>query len=128
METSIFLAKVIGLFGAISTLAIMIRYKLHLVMEENTAKNPTTIYLSGFLFLILGILLTVSHQLWTRDWRVVITILGWLILIKGIMRILFPDTVQELIEKKKNDRRFILAEVVTFFISIYLIYQGFIVN
>lgn len=128
METSIFLAKVIGLFGAISTLAIIIRYKLHLAMEENAAKNPTTIYLSGFLFLMLAILLIVSHQVWTRDWRVVITILGWLILVKGIIRIFFHDAVKKLIEKKKSDRRFLLAEVVTFFISIYLLYQGFIVN
>jgi len=35
METSIFLAKVIGLFGAISTLAIIFRYKTHLEMEGN---------------------------------------------------------------------------------------------
>lgn len=126
METSIFLAKVIGLFGAISTLAIIIRYKLHIAMEENAAKYPTTIHLSGFLFLMLGILLTVSHQVWTWDWRVVITILGWLILVKGIMRIVFPDTVKKLIEKKKNDKRFLLAEIVTFIISVYLLYQGFI--
>jgi uncharacterized membrane protein len=75
---------------------------------------------------MLGILLTVSHQVWTRDWRVVITILGWLILVKGVMRILFPDTVKKLIKKKKNNRRYLLAEVVTFFISVYLIYKGFI--
>jgi len=128
METSIFLAKVIGLFGAISTLAIMLRYKKHLEMEEHAAKSPTTIYLSGFFFLMLGILLTVSHQVWTMDWRVVITILGWLILVKGIVRILIPNFVRNLLKKKKSDNRFFLAEVIVFIISIYLIYQGFIVN
>ena len=129
METSIFLAKVTGLFGAISTLAIIIRYKLHFAMEENAAKNPATIHLSGYLFLMLGILLTVSHQVWTRDWRVVITIIGWLILLKGLMRILFPGTIKKLTEKKiKNEKRFLLTEVVTFLISLYLIYQGFFVN
>ena len=128
METSIFLAKVIGLFGVISTLAIIFRYKIHLKLEENAAKSPSMIYLSGFLFLMPGILITVSHQVWTLDWRVIITILGWLILVKGIMRILFPDIVKNLIEKKKSDKRFLLAEVVTFIVSIYLIYQGFIAN
>ena len=128
METSIFLAKVIGLFGAISTMAIIICYKSHIAMEENASKNPTTIYLSGFLFLMLGVLLIVSHQIWTCDWRVIITILGWLVLAKGIMRILFTDKVKNLINKKKNDKRFLLAEIVSFLISTYLIYQGFIVN
>jgi hypothetical protein len=128
METSIFLAKVLGLFGAISTLAIISRYKMHLKMEEDAAKSPSMIYLSGYLFLGLGILITVSHQVWTADWRTNITILGWLILLKGLMRILFPDTIKKLIEKKKSDQRFILAEIIAFLISIYLIYQGFIVN
>ncbi|MBL4862473.1 MAG: hypothetical protein JKY09_05585 [Crocinitomicaceae bacterium] len=62
------------------------------------------------------------------DWRVVITILGWLILVKGIVRILIPNFVRNLLKKKKSDNRFFLAEVIVFIISIYLIYQGFIVN
>jgi hypothetical protein len=128
MENSIFLAKVIGLFGAISTLTIILRYKRHIVMEQNAAKNPLVIYLSGFLFLMLGSILTVSHPVWTRDWRVVVTILSWLILVKGAIRILYPNTVKKLIEKKISDRRYILAEVVAFFISLYLIYRGFIDN
>lgn len=128
METSIFLAKTIGLFGAISTLAIIINYKFHLAMEKNAAKNLTIIYLSGFLFLMLGILITVSHQVWTWNWRVIITILGWIILVKGIGRILFPKTVKKLIEKRKNNKLFLLSEIIAFLISIYLLYQGFIIN
>ena len=128
METSIFLAKVIGLFGAISTLAILVRYKTYLEMEEDAIKNPGITYLSGFFILIIGILLTVSHQVWTWDWRVIITIASWLLLIKGTIRIVFPETVNKLIEKKKNDRRFLLAEVAVLLISLYLMYQGFIVH
>jgi len=125
METSIFLAKVIGLFGAISTIAIIIRYRLHLAIEEDAVKSPTLVVLSGFIFLMLGIILTVGHQVWAPDWRIVITILGWMVLAKGIMRTLFPETVKKMIERKKSDKRFFLGEVFAFFISIYLMYHGF---
>ena len=125
METSIFLAKVIGLFGAISTLAIMVRYKTFLEIEAEAAKNSILIYLSGFLVLILGLLIVVSHQVWTRDWRVAITIFGWLFLLKGIIRIFFPETVKKLFEKKRNDRRFIIAQAMFFLFSLFLIYKGF---
>lgn len=128
METSIFLAKVIGLSGAISTLAVLIRYKTLLEMEEHAAKNPVLTYFSGFLFLVVGVLIVISHQVWTWDWRVVITIIGWLVLTKGIIRIFFPETVRRLIEKKRNNHWFLVAEVVVLISSLYLIYQGFVVH
>lgn len=128
METTIFLARAIGLFGAISTLAIIVRYKTYLAMEESAVKNPAMLYLSGFFILLVGILLVISHQVWTQDWRVIITIIGWLILIKGLLRIFFPERIKRLIEKKQTDRRFLLSEIAVFLLSLYLIYQGFIVN
>ena len=67
METSIFLAKVIGLVSVISTIAVLVRYKEHLAFEEETVKNPVLVYLGGFVFLVLGVLLVVSHSVWTLD-------------------------------------------------------------
>ena len=128
IETSIFLAKIIGLFGTISTLAILVRYKIYLEIEEDATRNPVMIYVSGFFILIIGVLLTVSHQVWTLDWRVLITIIGWLTFLKGTLRIFFPETIKKLIKKKKYDRRFLLAEVTVLLVSLYLVYQGFIVH
>ena len=127
METSIFLAKVVGLSGAISTLAIIIRYKAFTEMEEQASKNPVILYLSGFTLIVLGSLLVSSHQIWTRDWRVVVTLIGWLLLVKGALRIFLPELVIRLLAKKKNNRNFMIAEVFVFLISLYLLYQGFFV-
>ncbi len=128
IETSIFLAKIIGLFGVISTLAILVHYKRYLKIEEDAVRNPAMIYASGFFILIIGVLLIVSHQVWTRDWRVLITIIGWLTFLKGTLRIFFPKKVKNLIEKKRDDRRFLLAEVTVLLVSLYLVYQGFIIH
>jgi len=128
METSLFLAKVIGLVSVTSTAAILIRYKESLALEDEAAKSPALIYLSGFAFLILGTLLVVSHSVWTFDWRLVITIMGWLVLLKGAGRIFFPSAVRRLIEKKRDDRRFLLGEVVVLLVGLYLLYYGFIAS
>lgn len=125
METSIFLAKVIGLSGAISTLAIIIRYKAFMEMEDQASKNPVILYLSGFTFIILGSLLVSSHQVWIRDWRVVITVIGWLLLIKGVLRIFFPELVIKLLAKKKNNHHFMIVEIFVLLVSLYLVYQGY---
>lgn len=128
METSIFLARVIGLVGVISTAAVLARYKESLAFEEKLVKNPANIYVSGFLIVILGVLLLVSHPAWTADWRVVITILGWLVLLKGLMRIFFPEAVRRLIQKKQSNRWFILGEFIMLLVGFYLLYYGFIVS
>ena len=127
METSIFLAKVIGLVSVISTIAVLVRYKEHLAFEEETVKNPVLVYLSGFVFLVLGVLLVVSHSVWTLDWRIVITIMSWLVLLKGAGRIFFPNAVMLLIAKKRDNRKFIIGEVVVLLAGLYLLYYGFLV-
>ena len=127
MDTSIFLAKVIGLVSVISTTAVLIHYKKSLALEEEAMKNPAATYLSGFAILILGVLLVVSHSVWTSDWRVVITIMGWLVLLKGVGRIFFPNAVMRLISKKRDNRKFIIGEVVVLLVGLYLLYYGFLV-
>jgi|SRR3989344_3288567 len=127
IETSIFLAKILGLLGTIATLAIILNYKDYLKIEEDAVKNSANIYLSGFLFLIFGVLLIIGHQLWVWDWRVIITIIGWLTFTKGTLRIFFPKKIKKLIQKKRHHSIFFLAEAIVFVISLYLIYQGFFV-
>lgn len=95
-------------------------------MEEKLAQNPGAIYASGFVFLMFGILILVMHHVWSSDWKIIITIIGWLTLLKGAMRVLYPKSIKNFAEKKMNDGRFILAEIGTFIISAYLVYIGFV--
>lgn len=127
METSIFLAKVIGLISVISATAVLVRYKKNLAFEKDAVANPGVAALAGYAILILGVLLVVSHSVWILDWRLVITILSWLVLLKGVGRIFFPEAVKNLIEKKQKDRRFMLGEAVMILVGLYLLYYGFIV-
>ncbi len=127
MDNSIFLAKVIGLISVISTAAVMVRYKESLLLEEEAIKNSSFAYMSGFFFMILGILIIVSHSIWILDWRLIITLFGWTHLLKGLGRIFFPNSIRDVIKKKKDNHKFILGEVMVFLIGLYLLYVGFIV-
>ena len=127
METSLFLAKVVGLSLAISTLAIIVRHKMFKEVIEQASKSFLTICLSGFTFIILGALLISSHNIWTLDWRVIITVIGWALLLKGSLRIFFPELVLNLLAQKKNTSLFMFAELLVFLASLYLLYQGYFV-
>ena len=40
--------------------------------------------------LICGVLSVRGHNLWVRDWRVIVTIVGWAVMLKSIVLILAP--------------------------------------
>src|SRR6185295_8952553 len=46
---------------------------------------------TGVVCLGLGLLLVVSHNLWVAAWPVVITIVGWALIVQGFLRLFWPD-------------------------------------
>ena len=126
MEISIFLAKVIGVIGTLSVLPIIFRYQQSVTLDERMVKNKIFNYLSGFSMIILGTLIVINHSVWTFDWRIVITLIGWALLLKGIGRIFFTEAVIAMLKKKRENTRFIFGEVLFLLVSLYLLYHGFI--
>jgi hypothetical protein len=48
-------------------------------------------YLSGLLSLLAGLAIVNLHNRWQADWRLIITVLGWLMTLGGIIRIVLPQ-------------------------------------
>lgn len=48
---------------------------------------------SGYIALVLGLATVLLHNIWVADWRVVITVFGWLSLLKGVVRLGFPGVI-----------------------------------
>ena len=91
METSLFLAKLFGLYfltiGAIWTLR---REAMSKTIKEFVA-NRSMVFLSGLLALAAGIAITITHSIWEPNWRGLITLLGYLSVTKGVIRTGFPE-------------------------------------
>ena len=96
MQRSIFLAKLIGPLLAAIGLALIFNADTFRLMMGEFLKSYALIYIAGLLALTAGLAIVNTHNEWTGDWRVVITILGWLCVIGGIFRIVFPRTVEML--------------------------------
>jgi hypothetical protein len=52
------------------------------------------IFITGVLALLAGLAIVNAHNLWVPDWRVVVTVLGWLFILRGIMNLVSPAVVQ----------------------------------
>lgn len=106
METVNILANFWGWFLIIPCLIYLLKRK---VLEEvlQLAENKTFLVISGYLALILGLISLSLYNRWSGDWKVIVTIFGWLSLVKGIGAIVFPEMTQKLAEKFKNKPLFI---------------------
>lgn len=67
-------------------------------MTEERAVTVST----GYITFLLGLVTVVLHSVWVADWRVAITILGWVTLIKGVLKIGFPGHVRNQAQMFKN--------------------------
>jgi uncharacterized membrane protein len=96
MQTSIFLAKLIGpLFLAVGV-GLIANAAVYKKLAEEFLASHALIYLSGLLTMTAGVALILSHNVWAADWRVLITLLGWLAAIGGAVRIVMPQGTQRI--------------------------------
>jgi len=121
MEISIFLARFWGSLFIILGL-ISIGAKLLGRIIEYTEDKTITVS-TGYITLLLGLATVVAHNIWVFDWRVAITILGWITLLKGIEKIAFPTRVNKIAIKFKGGQilwGFVIFLIGTFYIWISL--------
>ena len=52
--------------------------------------------MSGIASLLAGLAMLNAYAAWTADWRVVVTVVGWILVIAGIVRIVIPQLVTTL--------------------------------
>ncbi|MBN3455798.1 hypothetical protein [Mycolicibacterium sp.] len=91
MTTQTFFALFWGWLTVIVTAMFFIRpqalHDVKRLIVENRAFGLTY----GYLSLFLGLISVLLHNVWTMDWHVLITIFGWLALLKGIIVIAWPE-------------------------------------
>jgi len=102
MEITIFFAQFWGWLLVIVCLILLLRKRVLLEEMFGMIENKVFLLFSGYLALIIGLITVILHNVWVADWRVVITIFGWISLIKGVMRIAFPEITQKLAPAFKN--------------------------
>jgi hypothetical protein len=93
MSNSLFLAKLIGPVMLVIGLAVFANQRGFRDMAEEFMASRALMFLSGLLIMPVGIAIVLTHNIWTADWRVLITILGWLNVVGGAARLFGPQFV-----------------------------------
>jgi len=102
MEISIFLARFLGGFYVIFGLLFVITGQLDKTIEMTD--NKSFVISTGYISLLMGLATVVLHNIWVPDWRIAITLLGWSTLIKGILKIGFPELIHKQAQRFKSQQ------------------------
>jgi hypothetical protein len=91
MNTQTFVAQFWGWLTLTVALILFVRPKVLHDVKRLIVENRAFGLAYGLMSLILGITSVLLHNIWELNWHVVITIFGWLALLKGIIVLAWPE-------------------------------------
>ena len=103
MQLSKLIAKMASVIYLSASLGAFFSADYYRKIADDFFNNAGLIYVSGFMTAVIGLLIVIYHNRWTKSWTVLITILGWLALVKGISLIAFPQFIHSLSERMFTD-------------------------
>lgn len=121
MNVSTFFAQLWGSFFVIFGLLFIVTGQLGKTIEMTDDK--AFVISTGYITLLMGLITVILHNVWSADWRVIITVLGWSTVIKGIMKIGFPEHIHKQAERFKAKQT--LSAVFLIFLGAWLLWMSF---
>lgn len=115
--------KIAGLVGP--TLVAVLVSEFPLVQPHlYDSQIPPVVYLSGVLMFVAGLAIVRSHNIWARNWTVLVTLTGWFLLVLGLIR-MFAAGQYHQAAAGTNSAVFMVLEGVLFIIALIITYQGY---
>jgi hypothetical protein len=97
MEMSILLAKFWGWYLIIFFVILSFNpSRIKQILEY--LKDQKFAVMASFLAIIIGLINILLHNVWEAGWILIITLLGWAALLKGIVMFIFPQQAVKSIE------------------------------
>ncbi len=119
-----YLAEVWGISIVVISLALLLKED-YLKNLFSSMKKEENLLLWGCFTFIIGIVMVLAHNIWVKDWQIIITIFGWASLLKGLYILFLPKLTEFWIKKIENAPFLPFALVIAVFIGLALTYLGF---
>jgi hypothetical protein len=90
------------------------------------ANDPALMFVSGVITFVVGLAIVRVHNFWKGGWPVVVTVLGWLALLGGLARMLFPIQLTAMVAGSAHNTGFLIGESVVFLaLGGFLSFKGY---
>jgi hypothetical protein len=94
---------------------MVFRRDTFLEFAKAAARDKPLIFFAGAVLLVSSLAIVQTHNLWVADWRVIITLFGWLGVLGGIVRIFLPEFAQSIVDEIKPDHPAVIITAAAYF-------------
>jgi len=121
---TVYLARSIGLFTVLLVAGLLARGGA--VIETTAADGPVMLSYA-IISLAIGVAMVVGHNVWSGGaLPVVVTLLGWLILAKGLLLlVLSPEALTSMMQQMRYGEHYLAYLAPALVIGVYLTWAGF---
>ena len=88
------------------------------------AQIPPVVYLSGVLMFIAGLAIVRAHNVWARNWTVLVTLSGWFFLLLGVVRMFGADQYRQA-TAGTSSWVFILLEGSSLVVALFITFKAY---
>jgi hypothetical protein len=123
MTISNYLGQLWGITIVVVSFSLLINPdRLEKLVRE--MENEAAMFFWGIITLVIGVAMVLAHNIWVIDWRLSLTLIGWLSILKGLNILFLPKPMKNRWAKTKNKYwRFIFLFLLI--LGLTLIYFGF---
>ena len=125
METSKILARIIGPTMIVPAIGMIIKFAEYQRLYEEFSKSPSLCYLGGLMAFVLGLVVLQFHNRWGAGWPVLITIIGWIALIKGLILMLFPWSMLSMWQPITAGPALMISMTISCAVGVFLTIRGY---
>jgi hypothetical protein len=125
---TLFLSRLLGLFFLICGLAMLLHKQVYTAALATVADSPLAMWWIAMMITLAGLAMVLAHNVWSKcPVVVIVTLLGWLTLIKGIAYLFLPARWLEGYFQAVLNCGACLYSVTAFLLVLgaYLTYEGF---
>ena len=126
VPAAILIARLIGPLFAALGLGMLLNATFYAAAIGEGVHSPVLIAIAGMATLAAGLAILNAHRAWTADWRVLVTVIGWIFIIAGLIRLILPTLAETLAPAVySGPAALMVAGVVVLIIGGILSFEGY---
>jgi hypothetical protein len=126
METTLFIAKLLGVMYLIVGLGVLLNGKHFKKMIGDYMKSPALSYFSGIAVAVAMLAALMYHNIWSGYWyTILVTVFLWIGFVKGIVLVVMPVPLMKLSDMIFKKLNLVFAGILILLMGALFSYIGF---